>query len=102
MTVIEPNISAGECKSCSLALTPMYINMYTCSRAEHHTYMSVPLCVAVAIQHSPDVSLTMLFSRNLAGVRCWKSADELPSLTELGSNPQHHSPLSKHTDMGTK
>lgn len=28
ITVIEPNISAEECKSCSLALTPMCINMY--------------------------------------------------------------------------
>lgn len=28
MTVIGPNISTEECKSCSLALTPMYINMY--------------------------------------------------------------------------
>lgn len=62
--------------------------------------MPMALGVAVAIHHSPAVSLTTLFSPNLAGVRCWKSADELPSFTELRSNPQHHSPLSKHTDMG--
>lgn len=102
MTVIEPNIPAEECKSRSLALTPMYINTYTCPVPEYHTAMSVALCVAVAIQHSPAVSLTMLFSWNLAGVRCWKSADELPSFTELRSNPQHHSPLSKHPDVGVK
>lgn len=69
---------------------------------EHHTYMSMALCAAVAIQYSPAVSLTMLFSWNSAGVRCWKSADELPSFTELRSNSQHHSPLSKHTDVGIK
>jgi len=60
------------------------------------------VCFAVVIQHSPAVSLTMRFSWNLAGVRCWKSADELPSFTELGSNPQHHSSLSEHANVEIK
>lgn len=45
MTVIEPNIPAEECKSRSLALTPMYINTYTCSCAWiPHCHVCGTLC----------------------------------------------------------
>lgn len=45
ITVIEPNISAEECRSCSLALTPMYTNVYTCSHAwTPHWHVHGTLC----------------------------------------------------------
>lgn len=64
------------------------------------THMS--LCVVVATWHAPAVSLTVCFFWNLAGIWHWKSADELSSFTELRSNPQHHSSLSQHTNVGVK
>lgn len=69
---------------------------------EHHRLMCQSVCIAVVIQHNPTLSLMMHFSWNLAGVWHWKSADELPSFTELRSNPQHHSSLPEYTNMEIK